>query len=193
VEPGERRQIDDERAVDAQRAREIVVVPQRVVALRVREHRELAVPAEPEQAIDQARREERQRQLYEERRGLPIAGYAVGAGSLVEYIVPHILGAEPERGVVWAPLRDELGERLLDEIPRREVLARLLVRGRALLAHPQGRERIEHRDRGRSIRRAVVKAEQHVAVEIDVAHPRLAGCIARRRPAQHRVAARDPA
>src|SRR5262249_56920058 len=58
VKPGDRAEVDDERADPAQRSRELVIAPQRVVALGVGEHRELAAQAELEEMVDHGRREQ---------------------------------------------------------------------------------------------------------------------------------------
>jgi hypothetical protein len=72
VKPGHGTEIDDERTHAAQRARQLVILPQRLVALGVRQDGHHALEAQLEQLIDHPGGHERRRNLHEERWGAAV-------------------------------------------------------------------------------------------------------------------------
>jgi colicin import membrane protein len=194
VEASDGTQIDHERADPAQRPRQLVVAPERVIALGVREHGHLAGTGQIEQLVGHAYRQERRRDLDKEGGGVLVAGHGAIADPAVEHIIPHVLRAEPQRRVMRAPGDTEPGKRGLDGIPGWQVLRSLLVRRDTLLGYPERRQSIEHRERRRLIGSTVVEPVEHVAMEVDEAH-RLMGIVQgdrHRRRVRHRCAKTSP-
>src|ERR1043166_8642707 len=122
MKPADRAEVDDEGADPPQRPSQLVVAPQRLVALGMGQDRDFPLEAQLEQLIDHSRGHERGWDLDQEGRSITIVGNLILGDPPDEHIIPHTLGSEPQRGVPRLAGALDGSQGFFDPVPARQVL-----------------------------------------------------------------------